>query len=176
MSTPYIGEIRLLPYSRGAPTGWLACDGSLQSIADYEILYTLLETVYGGDGTSNFGLPDLRGRVPIHQGVGRGLSQRSLGQAGGSETVTLQNNQMGAHNHNPVASSAVATNASPTNAILARASGGTFYNTAASQASPVAFPSTTLRPAGSTLAHDTTAPTQTLQYCIAVFGVFPAQS
>jgi microcystin-dependent protein len=72
MTTPYVGEIRLFGFPR-IPTGWMACDGSLQSIANYQVLYTLLGTTYGGDGVTTFGLPDLRGQVPLHQGTGLGL-------------------------------------------------------------------------------------------------------
>ena len=79
MSEPYVGEIRLFPYTF-APNGWFDCDGRLLSIAEYEVLFTLLGTTYGGDGATTFALPDLRGRVPVHQGAGTGLSTYVLGQ------------------------------------------------------------------------------------------------
>ena len=104
MTTPYVGEIRLFGFSR-VPTGWFACDGSLQSIAEYQTLYTLLGTTYGGDGISTFAVPDLRGAVPVHQGTGPGLSPRPLGLFGGTESVTLSTDQIPAHQHTPNATS-----------------------------------------------------------------------
>jgi len=88
MTTPYVGEIRLLSFPR-IPTGWFACDGSLKSIADYQTLFMLLGTTYGGDGNQTFGVPDLRGQIPVHQGTGTGLTPRVLGQSTGFENITL---------------------------------------------------------------------------------------
>jgi len=98
MSQPYVGEIRLFPYNF-APNGWFDCDGRLLSIAEYEVLYTLLGTTYGGDGVNTFGLPNLCGRVPIHQGTGLGMGTYVLGQLAGTEQVTLISSQMPAHTH-----------------------------------------------------------------------------
>jgi len=178
MSECYIGEIRLLPYMRGAPSGWQICDGSLLPISQYETLYTLLGTVYGGDGQQTFGVPDLRSRVPIHQGSGRGLTPHSLGEISGTESVTLMTQQMGPHAHTPLASTLPATSNSPSGNVLAAvpaALNDTFYNTAVAQSSPVIFPPTTLQPGGGSQAHDNTAPTLTMQYCIATVGIWPAQ-
>ncbi|WP_245317966.1 tail fiber protein [Ensifer sp. 1H6] len=90
------------------PTGWQACDGSLLSIAEYETLYTLIGTTYGGDGVSTFAVPDLRGRVPLHWGNGQGLTPRVLGQVGGSESVTLLSTQLPSHSHPMFATTATA--------------------------------------------------------------------
>ncbi|MEG1117467.1 MAG: tail fiber protein, partial [Janthinobacterium sp.] len=108
MSTPYVGEIRLFSFPR-IPTGWFACDGSLKPISEYEVLYILLGTTYGGDGVNTFGVPDLRGQVPLHQGTGPGLTPRVMGQKGGSETVTLLQTQLPAHTHVVSALSSLAT-------------------------------------------------------------------
>src|SRR5450830_1835958 len=107
MSTPYIGEIRLFAFPR-IPNGWLACDGSSVSIADNETLFTLLGTTFGGDGVSTFGVPDLRGQVPVHQGTGPQLTTRVLGQNGGTEQVTLLATQLPQHTHEFNVSSALA--------------------------------------------------------------------
>ena len=88
MSTPFLGEIRMFGFAR-IPTGWLPCNGSLMSIANNDALYTLLGTAYGGDGVNTFGLPDLRGQTPVHQGTGPGLTPRPLGLRAGNEAVTL---------------------------------------------------------------------------------------
>ena len=88
MGQPYIGEIRIFA-GNFAPLGWLMCDGSLQPISEYETLFNLIGTTYGGDGQNTFGLPDLRGRVPLHMGQGAGLSPRVLGELAGAESVTL---------------------------------------------------------------------------------------
>ena len=100
MSTPYIGEIRMFSFgTRGAPNGWQACDGSLLPISQYDALFALIGTTYGGDGQTTFGVPDLRGRVPMHQGTGPGLSTYVIGQKAGTETVTVLATQMPAHTH-----------------------------------------------------------------------------
>ena len=100
MSTPYIGEIRMFGFgTRGAPNGWQGCDGSLLPISEYDALFALIGTTYGGDGQVTFGVPDLRGRLPIHQGTGPGLSTYVIGQKAGTETVTVLPTQMPAHTH-----------------------------------------------------------------------------
>ncbi|WP_448663969.1 phage tail protein [Sphingomonas sp. CJ20] len=177
MSAPYIGEIRILPYPRGAPVGWLICDGGLKSISEYEPLFTLLGTTYGGNGVSTFGVPDLRSAVPIHNGHGTGLSNYGLGQKGGAEGVTLIAAQMPSHNHNVAASTAAATSNLPTNNILA---GGTtvdpFYATNVPAATPQPLSSTMVRNSGGSQPHENCAPTLAVQYCIAYSGIFPSRS
>ena len=175
MSTPYVGEIRLFSYVRGAPTGWALCDGSLISISEKEVLFVLLGTTYGGDGNSTFAVPDLRGRVPIHQGQGSGLGTYVIGEAAGTEQVSLTGNQMAAHFHNVVASTASATSASPNgNVTAAGVTGDPFY---ASVAVPetATFPASTLSLTGNGSPHENCAPTLTLNYCIATAGIFPNQ-
>ena len=179
MSAPYIGEIRILPYSRGAPVDWQTCDGSLLSIADYEALFLVIGTTYGGDGQSTFAVPDLRGRVPVHQGTGRGLTSRTMGEVSGTETVTLLTAQMAPHTHAMLASTMTGTRASPANAVLAAIAGvaeEVLYATAPVPTDAVAFPATMVMTAGTNTPHDNTAPTLTLQYCIALSGLFPPQN
>src|SRR5436853_2894344 len=98
MSTPYLGEIRLFPYNF-APRGWALCNGQILSIAQNTALFSLLGTTYGGNGQTTFALPDLRGRVPISSGQGPGLTNYTLGEVGGNETVSLNVNQNAAHSH-----------------------------------------------------------------------------
>src|ERR1700744_300002 len=116
--TPYLGEIRAFA-GNFAPSGWQLCNGQLMSIAQYEALYTLVGTTYGGDGVTTFGLPDLRGKVLVNQGQAPGLSNRPLGLKGGTETVTLLLTTLPQHNHSVNASSNPANSNSPTNNLLA---------------------------------------------------------
>lgn len=179
MSESYVGEIRILPYMRGAPNAWQVCDGSLLSIAEYQTLFMLLGTTYGGDGQATFAVPDLRSRVPVHQGSGRGLTPRSLGEVAGSETVTLTMQQMGQHAHTMLASTTAATSASPANNVLAAVAGAVnevFYATSPAPNEGVAFPATMVMAAGSSQPHDNTAPALTMQYCISLYGIYPPQS
>src|SRR5438093_4597758 len=104
MSQPYYGEIRIFP-GNFAPAGWAVCDGSLLSISDYDVLFNLIGTTYGGDGQTTFALPDLRSRAPVHQGSGF-----VIGQAGGVETVTLTVNQIPVHSHVPQAANGASGN------------------------------------------------------------------
>src|SRR3954469_26017647 len=116
MSEPFLGEIRMFG-GNFAPRGWALCNGQLLAISTNTALFSILGTTYGGNGQTTFGLPDLRGRVPLHQGQGQGLSPYNLGEVGGSETVTLLTPQMPAHNHPfaPPVSSAAGGAADPTN-------------------------------------------------------------
>lgn len=179
MSECYVGEIRILPYARGAPSGWQVCNGSLLAISEYEVLYTLLGTTYGGDGQMTFGVPDLRGRVPLHQGTGPGLTPRTIGEMSGTESVTLTVQQMASHGHFMLASTDPGTALTPTNAVLAAVPTSVaeqFYTPSIAGATAATFPASAVRPAGGNQPHDNTAPTLTLQYCIATFGIYPTQS
>ena len=176
MGTPYIGEIRMFGFSR-VPTGWQACDGSLLSIAEYDTLYMLLGTTYGGDGQNTFGVPDLRGRVPLHQGTGQGLSTRLPGQLGGTETVTLLATQLPPHNH-PMSATTTAASATAigTNAELGALSGNTMYATDVTGLNGFNTSPNSTGPTGQTQPHDNMMPTLTVQICISLYGVFPSQS
>lgn len=173
---PYLGEIRLFPYTF-APVGWHDCDGSLQSIAENEVLYTLIGTTYGGDGQNTFALPDLRGRLPVHQGIGNGLSQRILGEIAGTETVTLNAQQIPAHSHGVLVSTQAATTGTPGSNVLPGAlSGDAMYTADTTGLNPIAMSGSMLAPAGSGQPHDNIMPTLAVRFCICMAGIFPTQS
>lgn len=173
MSEPYLGEIRLFGFQR-IPDGWYICDGSLKPIAQNEALYTLLGTTYGGDGVTTFGVPDLRGRVPIHQGTGNGLTPRPLGQAQGSETVTLTPDQMAQHSHAFNATTAAASSQDPSSQMPATiANGDTFYATNTTGATAVVLAGQSIGNSGQGLPHENTMPTLVANFCIAAVGIFP---
>lgn len=174
MSTPYIGEIRMFGFGR-TPNNWQACDGSLLPISQYDALFALIGTTYGGDGQTTFAVPDLRGRLPIHQGTGPGLSTYVIGQQAGTETVTVLPTQMPAHTHALVTTAAVATALTPGPTLLPGAvSGDSFYVSDVSGATAVPMSAQATSIAGGSQAHPNTMPTLTVQYCIATFGIFPS--
>jgi microcystin-dependent protein len=175
MSTPYVGEIRMFSFPR-VPTSWQACDGSLLSISEYQVLYTLIGTTYGGNGVTNFAVPDLRGRTPLHEGTGPGLTTRVLGEPGGSETVTLLLGQLPAHTHLFTASSQAGTAAIPgVTVTLAADPSGTPYFTPTTGATATPMSANTGGHQGGNTPHDNCAPTLAVNFCIALFGVFPSQ-
>ncbi len=175
MSTPYVGEVRMFGFPR-IPTGWFACDGSLKSIAEYQTLYTLIGTTYGGNGVQTFGVPDLRGRAPLHQGRGPGLTQRVMGEVGGTEQVTLNIQQIPQHNHNLLASNAAATTVTPGPTVaLATIASENLYIPSVTGLTPMALAPQSVGMTGNTLAHDNMMPTLTVSYCIAWAGIFPSQ-
>lgn len=167
MSDQYVGEIRYFPYQRGAPQGWLVCDGSLQNLQSYQQLAALIGTTYGGDGQSTFGLPDLRGRVAI--GAGGGYP---LGSTTGQETVTLNSNQLPQHNHLIGATQNGAISADPTGQVFA--SGVALY-TEQSPPTLAAMQPNVIGLAGQGLPHENCAPTLALLPCICVDGMWPAK-
>src|ERR1700746_2563395 len=125
MSQPYVGEIRIFA-GNFAPAGWMFCEGQLLPISEYETLFALIGTTYGGDGQSTFALPDLRGRVPVHQGNGTS-SSFPIGDFGGVESVTLTAGQMPAHSHPMLASSAISTLATPQNNVTGQAAAKLYH-------------------------------------------------
>ena len=172
--TPYLGEIRLLSFTF-APVGWANCDGSLLSIAANTALFSLLGTTFGGDGVQTFALPDLRGRVPVHQGQGQGLSLRALGDKDGYESVALTASQLPAHVHSFTATSASANAAVPGGSVeLGALSGDVMYTgdiTGSASVSPAAAMISTV---GASVPHDNTMPTLTVRFCIATDGIYPS--
>lgn len=175
MTQPFVGEVRLFPYSF-APNGWFDCDGRLLSIAEYEVLYTLLGTTYGGDGVTTFGLPNFCSRVPIHQGQGLGLSPYVLGQMAGTETVTLTPNQMAAHGHVYAGvNSAGSANAPGPTLQLGAVSGDVLYTNDTNSIPSVDMAATAVSTVGGSQPHDNTMPSLVVRYCIAWAGVFPSQ-
>lgn len=170
--TPFIGEIKLFGGSF-AMIGHAFCNGQLLSIADNSALFALIGTIYGGDGQVTFGLPDLRGRVPINQGTGPGLSTRVIGQAGGQETVTLLQSQIPSHNHLLAATSAAGNSTNPTGnfwaaqpALLQYEATGTASNMKA----------TALGQAGGNQPHPNIQPYLAINYLIALEGIFPSRN
>jgi microcystin-dependent protein len=178
MSTPYIGEIRMFSFgTRGAPDGWQACDGSLLPISEFDALFALVGTTYGGDGQTTFGVPDLRGRLPIHQGTGPGLSTYVIGQRAGTETVTVLPTQMPAHTHTLALTSGAATALTPGNTLLPGAvSGDTFYASDIAGATALPMSAQSTSQAGGSQPHENCMPTLTVQYCMATQGIFPSQA
>lgn len=172
---PFVGEIRLLPYTF-APLGWQDCDGSLLPIASYQTLFTLVGTTYGGDGVNTFAVPDLRGRLPVHQGTGNGLGSYVIGQMAGTETVTLTAAQLPAHTHIASVTTQVATTGTPAgNVELAAISGDTMYTSDTSGLNPIAMASSMIGPAGGNQPHENTMPTLPVRFCIALEGLWPQQ-
>lgn len=176
MSECYIGEIRMLGFSR-VPQGWLSCDGSLVSISEYEILYTLLGTQFGGDGVNTFGLPDMRGRLPVAQGQGPGLSNYTMAQKSGTETVTLSLTQLPAHNHTCIATTATGTSATPgSNALFGGIAPDTMYTPDASGLTAFTLAPSAVSNAGGSQAHNNLMPTLSVPFFIAYLGVYPTPS
>jgi microcystin-dependent protein len=169
MAQPYVGEIRMFA-GNFAPAGWMFCEGQLLPISEYETLFNLIGTTYGGDGQSTFALPDLRGRLPIHQGNGF-----TLAETGGAETITLTVNQIPVHSHPMLGSSNAATTADPTNNILSTAPLATTfpYGTDA--------PLTSLAPnavssIGGSQPHNNFQPYLCVDFIISLYGIFPSQT
>lgn len=172
MSDPFVGEIRMFA-GTFAPVSWAFCNGQLMSIAEYEVLYTLLGTVYGGDGQTTFGLPDLRGRLPLHAGQGPGLSNYNLGQMAGTEEVTLLLTQMPGHGHGVTAQNGAGDKSSPTSAVPAITT-TPLYGPSATQT--VDMSPQAVGFAGGSQPHDNMMPYLCVNFIIALFGIFPIQS
>ena len=170
MADPFVAEIRIFPFNF-APIGWAWCDGQLLPLSQNTALFSLLGTTYGGNGKSNFALPDLQGRAPMHPGQGPGLSLHDLGETGGSETVTLLESEIPSHSHALRANviDTADTNIPSPNASFALSSGGGLYQAA----STGALSDQALAPVGGDLPHNNLQPYLTFYFCIALQGVFP---
>lgn len=174
MADPFVAEIRIFPFNF-APRGWAFCDGQLMPLSQNTALFSLLGTTYGGNGKSNFALPDLQGRAPMHPGQGPGLSLHDLGETGGSETVTLLESEIPAHAHTLRAAVDPANVQIPTSTVsLTRSSGGSAYNPSNSGLVPMA--GQTIAPTGGDQPHNNMMPYLTLNFCIALQGVFPPRT
>jgi microcystin-dependent protein len=171
MADPFVAEIRLFPFNF-APKGWAFCDGQLLPISQNTALFSLLGTTYGGDGKSNFALPNVQGSAVMHPGQGPGLSLHDLGETGGSETVTLLQTEMPAHSHTLTASQADAGDRSPANEKFAVGVGGVNMYAPPSNP-PVQFAPQMSPPAGGNQPHNNMQPYLTLNFNIALQGVFP---
>lgn len=174
MADPFVAEIRIFPFNF-APKGWAWCDGQLLPLSQNTALFSLLGTTYGGDGKSNFALPDLQGRAPMHPGQGPGLSLHDLGESGGSETVTLLESEIPLHTHSLMtAAGEIGDERSPSGKAIARSTvGGALYGAASNLGS---MDSTSLASAGGSMPHNNLQPYLTFYFCIALQGVFPPRT
>jgi microcystin-dependent protein len=170
---PFVAEIRMFPFNF-APRGWAFCNGQLLPISQNTALFSLLGTTYGGDGKTTFGLPNLQGRSAMHAGQGPGLPDYMLGETGGSETVTLQQSEMPAHTHAWMASNQSAEDRTPANEFVARATGGNLYTTSTNGLTPMA--SGAIASAGGGQPHNNMQPYLTVNFCIALQGIYPPRS
>lgn len=172
-SDPYIGETMIVPYNF-CPNGWLEANGALLSISEYDVLFALIGTTYGGDGQTTFGLPDLRGRVPIHKGQGTGLSNYVIGQMSGVESVTLTLGNLPTHNHTVQATNVAADKGGPADKILGARVGmpkpyidGTPNRVMAADM---------ITATGGSQPFDKMSPYLAMRPCISLFGIFPSQN
>jgi microcystin-dependent protein len=169
MADPFVAEIRIFPFNF-APKGWAFCDGQLLPLSQNTALFSLLGTTYGGNGKSNFALPDLQGRAPMHPGQGPGLSLHDLGETGGSETVTLLESEIPAHSHAVNISVADAIERIPTGQLFAT---GIAIGQYAAPGAIVQLSPNATTPTGGDAPHNNMQPYLTLNFCIALQGVFP---
>jgi microcystin-dependent protein len=177
MSQQYLGEIRIFGFGF-APRGWALCSGQLLSIQQNTALFSLLGTDYGGNGTQTFGLPDLRGRVPINQGQGPGLSPYILGEQAGTENTTLLINNMPQHNHPAHCNNANGISASPANNFWAEGNDGGSANNSLGYSGTT---NTSMNPnaigvAGGSQPFSILQPYLAINFCIALVGIFPTRS
>jgi microcystin-dependent protein len=171
---PFVAEIRIFPFNF-APKGWAWCDGQILPLSQNTALFSLLGTTYGGDGKSNFALPNMQGSAPMHPGQGPGLSLHDLGETGGSETVTLLQSEMPAHSHSVVgvAGTFPGNSNSSTGNAFAKSSQGNAYTPPANL---VNMSDSTIAPAGGDLPHNNMMPYVTFYFNIALQGVFPPRT
>jgi microcystin-dependent protein len=178
MSNQYLGEVR--PFAGNfAPVGWALCNGQLLSIADNTALYAVIGTIYGGDGVTTFALPDLQGRVAVHQGTGLGLTTRVMGEKAGEESVTLTTSTMPSHGHTLNATNTNATNALPASAVLPAtptATNAKLYTTQGPTPNILALSPRACGLTGGSQPHENMMPSLAVTYIIAVQGVFPSQN
>ena len=176
MSDPFLGEIRIFPFDF-APRGWAVCDGQLLPISQNTALFSLLGTMYGGNGKNTFALPNLQGAAPICKGQGPGLSDYTQGQEGGSQSITLLSSEMPAHDHQAQGVSKSGDQDSPTNNTWAiaqadpRSQDPMYGSAGASTMSPFA-----LSVSGGSIPHNNMPPYVVLNFCIAMQGIFPARN
>ncbi|MGA1790012.1 MAG: phage tail protein [bacterium] len=168
MSEPFLAEIRIVGFNF-APRGWALCDGQILPISQHQALYSLMGTIYGGDGRTSFALPDMRGRVPIHVGSSSGYSHPE-GQKGGEERHALNMEEMPAHKHEMKATKDNASSTSPGNNVLAR-SGVNFYR---DLTTPTTMNANAVTNTGVGQAHENMQPFLAVNFCIALQGIFPS--
>lgn len=171
---PFVAEIRIFPFNF-APKGWAFCDGQILPLSQNTALFSLLGTTYGGDGKSNFALPNMQGNAPMHPGQGPGLSLHDLGEMGGAESVTLLQSEIPAHSHGVMAATIDNADSNvPTNNNIGKASTKVFN--IATAGSQVQMNPSTIGITGSSLPHNNMMPYLTLNFCIALQGVYPSRT
>ncbi len=170
MGTPYVGEIRMFA-GNFAPVGWMFCQGQLLPISEYDTLFNLIGTTYGGDGQSTFALPNLQSRVPVHMGTGPNGQTFVLGQMAGEETVTLTTSQIPSHTHVPQANSNNGTQVSPSGNVWANSTNFPYSTNAPNAAMDPAAVGLT----GGSQPHDNMIPFLAVNFIISLFGIFPTQ-
>ena len=173
MADQFVAEIRIFPFNF-PPTGWAFCNGQLMPISQNTALFSLLGTFYGGDGKSTFALPNLQDSAPMHQGQGQGLSERFLGEQAGSESVTLLQSEIPGHTHNLLAVGGIADVKAPSGNSFAVSQNGNIYTAAVSP--QVTMAQATLAATGGTSPHNNMMPFLTVNFCIAMQGIFPPRS
>jgi len=173
MGQPYVGEVRMFA-GNFAPAGWMTCDGQILPISEYDTLFNLIGTTYGGDGQSTFQLPNLAGKVPLHMGNGGTGTTYVQGQAGGVSSVTLTTNQIPQHTHPIVAdaNNATTTQQSPQNDYYGNTSPNHTYSTIVANVHPMM--AGTLIAQGGSQPHDNMQPYQALTFIISLFGIYPS--
>lgn len=171
MADPFLGQIMMFA-GNFAPRGFAFCDGQLLAVSQNDALFSLLGTLYGGDGRTTFGLPDMRGRVPLHVGQGPGLSSRPLGSKGGSEEVALTANELPPHTHTVMGSTDPGGTTAPAGQVLANAGGVDTYSTAAADTTA---DGTSVGHSGGSQPHPNMMPFECINFCIALTGVYPSR-
>lgn len=171
MSEPFVGEIRMFA-GNFAPRGWAFCEGQLLAVSQNDALFSLFGTIYGGDGRTTFGLPDMRGRLPIHAGTGPGLSPRRLGAKSGAENVTLTVNQLPSHTHPLQASTTLGEAVSPQGNVLAAGDGINHY-TASDPFTQMS--SQMVTHTGGSRSHTNLMPFLCVNFIVALFGIYPSR-
>jgi microcystin-dependent protein len=170
VSNPYVGEIRIFGGSF-APAGWMFCAGQLLPISEYDVLFNLIGTTYGGDGQSTFALPDLQGRIPLHQGSNAGTTF-TLGESGGVESVTLTTNQLPAHTHPFLTANVSGDQINPSGNLPSQSQNVQPYV----NADPDGNMGAAITPTGGNQPHENLQPYLTLSFIISLFGIFPSQT
>ena len=171
MSEPFVGEIRMFA-GNFAPRGWAFCDGQLLAVSQNDALFSLLGTIYGGDGRTTFGLPDLRGRIPIHAGSGPGLTPRALGAKSGSESETLTINELPNHTHKLQVSTAAATQNSPSGEYMGNSPNVRVWRP---DDASVDLNSKSITSVGGSRSHTNLMPYLCIHFIIALFGIYPSR-
>ncbi|MBX7185196.1 MAG: tail fiber protein [Vicinamibacteria bacterium] len=175
MSQPFLAEIKMAGFNF-APRGYALCNGQLLAISQNTAVFSLLGTNYGGNGTTNFGLPNLQGRTPLHQGSGPGLTPRNVGEAGGSESVTLGTTELAPHTHAALGDATAGGASSPVNNTWGKKAARTPQALYSSGPANAAMSPLSLAPVGGGLPHNNRSPYLALNFFIALQGIFPARN